>query len=253
MKFALPLVEARLIKRYKRFLADMEIPGESGVGESGAALVTVHCPNPGSMMGLAAPGSRCWLMPKIGTKLPYCWELVESHACGVTQAPGITALVGINTGRANAIVAEGLAAGVFPNLPAATVTREVTVGPGSIHGSRLDFRLTDAEGRPCWVEVKSVTLSRHAGIAEFPDAKTDRGSRHLAELAALAQAGQRAVLLFLVQRSDCREVRIAADIDPTYAAAMTQARTQGVEIRAFSCGISPLGIDAGAEMAFIHG
>jgi len=238
MKFAPPLVEARLIKRYKRFLADMEIPGESG-----SAVVTVHCPNPGSMMGLAEPGSRCWLMPKTGTKLPYCWELVES------QASGATALVGINTGRANAIVAEGLAAGMFPNLPTATITREVKVGAAS----RLDFRLNDAEGRPCWVEVKSVTLSRRARLAEFPDVRTDRGSRHLAELATLAQAGQRAVLLFLVQRSDCRTVAIAADIDPTYAAAMTQARALGVEIRAFSCGISPLGIDAGAEMAFIQG
>jgi sugar fermentation stimulation protein A len=242
MKFTPPLVEARLIKRYKRFLADMEIGGE---------IVTVHCPNPGSMMGLAEPGSRCWLAPKTGTKLPYGWELVE------TRASGTTALAGINAARANAIVAEGLAAGLFPDLPTATVAREVTVGPGALHNSRLDFRLADAPvdsgGRPCWVEVKSVTLSRRAGIAEFPDAKTDRGSRHLAELARLAQAGQRAVLLFLVQRSDCREMALAADIDPAYAAALTQARAQGVEIRTVSCRISAVGIDAGAEIAFIHG
>ena len=234
MQYAPPLVEARLIKRYKRFLADMEI---------GGIYVTVHCPNPGSMMGLAEPGSRCWLTPRTGTKLPYCWELVE------TKASGVTALVGINTARANTIVAEGLSAGMFPNLPNASIAREVKVGAAS----RLDFRLGDAEGRPCWVEVKSVTLSRLARVAEFPDAKTDRGSRHLAELATLALTGQRAVLLFLVQRNDCQEVRIAADIDPTYAAALTQARAQGVEIRAFSCGISPHGIDAGAEIAFIHG
>jgi sugar fermentation stimulation protein A len=238
MKFEPPLVEARLIKRYKRFLADMQI---------GGSIVTVHCPNPGSMMGLAEPGSRCWLTAKSGTKLPYCWELVE------TVGSGVPAWVGINTGRANAIVAEGLAKGVFPTLPAASIAREVKVGPKAVHGSRLDFRLADALGQPCWVEVKSVTLSRRAGLAEFPDARTDRGSRHLAELAALAQAGQRAVLLFLTQRADCREMVIAADIDPTYAAAMTQARAQGVEIRAFSCEISPLGIDAGAEIAFIHG
>ena len=234
MKFAPPLVEARLLKRYKRFLADMEIDGR---------FVTVHCPNPGSMMGLAEPGSRCWLTPKTGTKLPYCWELVE------TKSSGATALVGIHTGRANAIVAEGLAAGAFSGLPNATIAREVKVGTAS----RLDFRLGDAEGRPCWVEVKSVTLSRRGGIAEFPDAKTDRGSRHLAELATLARAGHRAVLLFLVQRNDCREAVIAGDIDPTYAAALTQARAQGVEIRAFSCEISPLGIDAGPEIAFIPG
>ncbi len=239
MQFSPPLVEARLMKRYKRFLADMEVFENSGGGK----YLTVHCPNPGSMMGLAEPGSRCWVMPKVGTKLPYGWEIVES------KASGVAALVGINTSRANAIVAEGLAAGAFPDLPTAAVAREVRVG----EVSRLDFRLEDAEGRNCWVEVKSVTLSRRAGIAEFPDAKTDRGSRHLAELAALAQAGQRAVLLFLVQRSDCREVRIAADIDPTYAAAITQARAKGVEIRAFSCQISPSGIDAAGEIAFIPG
>jgi sugar fermentation stimulation protein A len=199
------------------------------------------------MMGLAEPGSRCWLAPKTGTKLPYGWEIVESRASGVT------ALVGINAARANAIVAEGLAAGLFPGLPTATVAREVEVGLGALHNSRLDFRLGDPAGRPCWVEVKSVTLSRRPGIAEFPDAKTDRGSRHLAELARLAQAGQRAVLLFLVQRSDCREMALAADIDPAYAAALTQARAQGVEIRAVSCRISAVGIDAGAEIAFIHG
>jgi sugar fermentation stimulation protein A len=233
MIFTPPLVEARLVQRYKRFLADVKI---------GDQLVTVHCPNPGSMLGLALPGSRCWLMPKIGTKLPYGWELVE------TASSGVNALVGINTARANAIVAEGLAAGAFPGLPNATISREVKVG-----ASRLDFRLADPENRPCWAEVKSVTLSRRAGIAEFPDAKTDRGSRHLAELATLARSGQRAVLLFLVQRNDCREVRIAADIDPAYAAAMTQARARGVEIRAFSCEISPSGIDAGPEIAFIPG
>jgi sugar fermentation stimulation protein A len=238
MQFFPPLVEARLIKRYKRFLADMEIGGRT---------VTVHCPNPGSMMGLAEPGSRCWLAPKTGTKLPYGWELVESTASGVA------ALVGINTARANAIVAEGLAGGTFADFPTAAIAREVKIGPEALHNSRLDFRLGDADGRACWVEVKSVTLSRRAGVAEFPDAKTDRGSRHLAELSVLARSGQRAVLLFLVQRSDCREVRIAGDIDPIYAAAMTQARAQGVEIRAFSCEIGPLGIDAGHEIAFIPG
>jgi sugar fermentation stimulation protein A len=191
------------------------------------------------MMGLAQPGSRCWLSPKTGTKLPYAWELVET---------GAGALVGIHTGRANAIVAAGLAAGRFPGLPKAKVQREVKVG----HESRLDFRLEDAAGNPCWVEVKSVTLSRRAGTAEFPDAKTVRGARHLAELAALKQRGERAVLLFLAQRADCGEMTIAADIDPFYASALTQVRAQGVEIMAFSCEISPAGIDVGQEIAFIH-
>jgi sugar fermentation stimulation protein A len=235
MQFTPPLVEARLIRRYKRFLADMLIGGET---------VTVHCPNPGSMLGMAAPGSRCWLSPKVGTKLPFGWEIVA--------VPETGALVGINTGRANAIVAEGLAAGAFPGLPTAAITREVKVGL-----SRLDFRLADAAGSPCWVEVKSVTLSRQPGLAEFPDARTERGARHLAELATLAQSGaesgQRAVLLFLVQRDDCRELRLAADIDPAYALAMTQARAKGVEIRAFGCRISAFGIDVSAEIPFIPG
>ena len=232
MQFDPPLIEARLRLRYKRFLADMEIDGTGG-------HVTVHCPNPGSMMGLAEPGSRCWVSPKIGTKLPFSWEMVET-------ASG--ALVGVHTGRANAIVAEGLTAGRFPDLPAAKIQHEVKVG----HESRLDFRLEDAAGKPCWVEVKSVTLSRRTGLAEFPDAKTARGARHLAELAALAQRGERAVLLFLAQRSDCTEMRIAGDIDPFYASAMTQVRAQGVEIMVFSCEISPSGIDVGHEIAFIH-
>jgi sugar fermentation stimulation protein A len=230
MRFTSPLIEARLIRRYKRFLADMEL---------GSEIVTVHCPNPGSMLTLAEPGSRCWLSPKTGTKLPYGWELVETQA---------GALVGINTGKANAIVAESLAAGRLGDLPKAAITREVRVGE-----SRLDFRLADAAGRPCWVEVKSVTLSRRLGVAEFPDSRTARGARHLAELAALAQRGERAVLLFLVQRADCAEMVLAQDIDPHYTAALSQARAKGVEIRAFSCRISAGGIDAGTEIAFIQG
>lgn len=229
MEFDPPLIEALLQQRYKRFLADMTI---------GSETVTVHCPNPGSMLGLAVPGSRCWLSPKTGTKLPYAWELVESSA---------GALVGIHTSRANALVAEALARHRFPDLPNARVQREVRVG----HESRLDFRLEDAAGNPCWVEVKSVTLSRRHGLAEFPDARTARGARHLAELAALKRRGERAVLLFLAQRSDCTAMAIAADIDPFYASALTQVRAQGVEIMAISCRISASGIDVGGEIAFI--
>ena len=239
MQFDPPLIEARLRLRYKRFLADMLIGGPGDPRH-----VTVHCPNPGSMLGLADPGNRCWLGAKTGTKLPFAWELVETPPRGATAG----ALVGIHTGRANAIVAEGLAAGRFPDLPNTKVQREVKVGCES----RLDFRLEDAAGTPCWVEVKSVTLSRRPGRAEFPDAKTARGARHLAELAALKARGERAALLFLAQRSDCREMTIAADIDPAYASALAQARAQGVEIMAFSCEISPFGIDVGREIAFIN-
>jgi sugar fermentation stimulation protein A len=241
MQFHPALIEARLIRRYKRFLADMEIDG---------AAVTVHCPNPGSMLGLADPGNRAWLTPKTGTKLPYAWEIVETGP----QSPIPGSLVGIHTGRANALVAEALRAGAWPGFPNATIQPEVKVGARAIGEteSRLDFRLAGADGTPCWVEVKSVTLSRRAGLAEFPDARTLRGARHLKELALLAQAGQRAVLLFLVQRSDCGAVGVAADIDPGYAQALALARAQGVEIRAFSCRIDSSGIDAGPEIAFIR-
>jgi sugar fermentation stimulation protein A len=240
MQFRPSLIEARLIRRYKRFLADMEIGGET---------VTVHCPNPGSMLGLADPGNRAWLSAKTGTKLPYAWEIVETGR----QSPIPGALVGIHTGRANALVAEALRAGSWPGFPNATIQPEVKVGPRLIGEteSRLDFRLAGVDGAPCWVEVKSVTLSRRAGLAEFPDARTTRGARHLNALARLAQAGERAVLLFLVQRGDCGSVAVAADIDPAYAQALAMARAQGVEIRAFSCRINNAGIDPGAEIAFI--
>jgi sugar fermentation stimulation protein A len=235
MRFQPPLIEAKLIRRYKRFLADMDIGGET---------VTVHCPNPGSMLGLADTGNRAWLTPKTGTKLPYAWEIVETGP----QSPIPGALAGIHTGRANALVAEALRSGQWSDFPNAVIQPEVKVGTES----RLDFRLADANGTPCWVEVKSVTLSRRAGLAEFPDARTARGARHLDELARLARSGQRAVLLFLVQRSDSGSVAVAADIDPGYARTLSLARAQGVEIRAFSCRITTSGIDAGPEIAFIQ-
>lgn len=223
MHFDAALIEARLVRRYKRFLSEMELADGS--------RITAHCPNPSSMLGLAAPGSRCWLShrPDPRRKLAYGWELVE--AAGT--------LVGIHTGRANAIVEEGLCAGRIPGLPNAAIAREVRVGAQS----RLDFRLADAGGRFCYVEVKSVTLSRQAGLAEFPDAKTARGAKHLTELAELAASGHRAVLLFLVQRGDCNRLAPAADIDPLYAAGLARVRQQGVEILGMACRLSPQAIE----------
>lgn len=228
MHFAAALIEARLVRRYKRFLSEMEL-GDGSV-------VTAHCPNPGSMMGLAVPGSRCWLSHHTGgtRKLSHGWELVEAH-----HQTGTGALVGINTGRANAIVAEALCAGRIPGLPADGVEREVKVGTKS----RLDFRLTDDRGRYTYVEVKSVTLSRQPGLAEFPDAKTARGAKHLIELAELVRAGHRAVLLFLVQRGDCRHLAAAGDIDPGYAAGLAAAREQGVEVIGLTARVSPQAIE----------
>ena len=234
MLFPSPLRRGTLIRRYKRFLADVAL-------ESGNTVVA-HCPNPGSMAGLAEPGAEVWLSPAANPKrkLQWTWELVRDAATG--------SLVGINTGRANAVAEEALRSGLAdPALAASTIRREVRYGDGS----RVDFLLTSEDGRRCYVEVKSVTLRRSLSpphIGEFPDAVTARGTRHLRELAAVCAAGDRAVLLYLVQREDCETVRMAADIDPTYAAAARAAHSTGVEFRALGCRISPGGIAAAAPL-----
>ena len=235
MQFPEPLVPATLLRRYKRFLADVALEG------GGEAVA--HCANPGSMLGLAEPGSRVWLSASDNParKLRWSWELVELPG----PPGGSPALVGIHTGRANALVAEALAAGRIAELAGyETFRREVRYGTAS----RVDFLLERAGSPPCYLEVKSVTLLRGGTLAEFPDAVTARGSRHLAELAAVARAGGRAVLLFLVQRADCTRVAAAADIDPAYAAALERARADGVEILCYSCRLTPAAIVVDARL-----
>jgi sugar fermentation stimulation protein A len=236
MNFDPPLIPARLIRRYKRFLADMVL-------EDGREIVA-HCPNPGSMLGLAEPGSRCWLSPKTGPgrnggrKLDFGWEIVETRS---------GALVGINTGHANRIVAAALAAGLLPGLPRDGVWRpELKFGPHT----RFDFAHAAPDGRITWLEVKSVTLSRQPGLAEFPDARTERGAKHLRELAAAKADGHRAVLLFLVQRDDRHRLKVAADIDPAYEAALKLATAQGAELQAYQCSIATTGISLAKPIAF---
>lgn len=228
MRYPSPLIPARLVRRYKRFLADMVL-------EDGTAI-TAHCANPGSMLSLATPGHRCWLShnPSPNRKLAYSWELEEMP----------TGCVGLNTARANQIVAEALTAGAIPELRRwPIVRREADDG----HGSRLDFHLSASDGSVCWLEIKSVTMSRSPGLAEWPDAKSARGLRHLEALSALAARGDTAVLLFLAQRSDCADFRVAADIDPAYARAL--AAIQAPEtvakplILAYDCSVSPAGIE----------
>lgn len=222
MRFPDPLQEGVLVRRYKRFLADVELPGEG--------LVTAHCANPGSMTGLTAPGAEVWLSParNPSRKLSWTLELVRVGK----------ALVGVNTGLANPVAAEAIAAGVVPGLAGyGSMRREVRYG----EGSRIDLLLEDDDRPPCHVEVKSVTLKRDQaipGLAEFPDSVTARGAKHLGELSRLVAAGGRAVMLYVVQRGDCDRFSLAADIDPAYARASDEARRAGLEIFCHSCNIS---------------
>jgi sugar fermentation stimulation protein A len=215
-----PLVRGRLIRRYKRFLADVAL--DAG-GE-----ITAACPNTGAMLGLDAPGSVVWLSVSDSPSRMYrhTWELVELDN-GATPA-----LVGINPMRPNNIVAEAIAGGLIPQLAGyERMRREVKYG----ENSRVDI-LLESDGRPaCFVEVKNVHLSRSPGLAEFPDCVTARGRRHLAELAAMVAAGARAAMVYLVQRDDAEAFALAGDIDPKYLAAYRAARAAGVEALAFSC------------------
>ncbi|MCG8492282.1 MAG: DNA/RNA nuclease SfsA [Sneathiellales bacterium] len=223
MKFPLPLIKGRLIKRYKRFLSDIEL--ENG------EIVTAHCANSGSMMGLKEPGYEVWLSPANNPKrkLQYTWELVDTG----------TSLVGINTGLPNKIVSEAIEKNLVEGLEGyETLKNEVKYG----ENSRIDILLTDAEKSDCYVEVKSVTLSREAGIAEFPDAVTSRGTKHLNELARMVESGKRAAMFYLVQRMDCQKFSIAKDIDPAYFDAFIKAREKGVEIFCYQCSIDAEGI-----------
>jgi sugar fermentation stimulation protein A len=225
MRFPSPLVRATLVKRYKRFLADVRL--EDG------STATAHVPNSGSMMGLCGPGQQVWLSRAAGKgrRLPYTLELVRD---------GRT-LVGINTGRPNALVAEALAAGRIPELAGyASVRREVPYG----RNSRIDL-LLEGDGRPpCYVEVKNVHLRRRpSDAAEFPDSVTARGAKHLDELARMVAQGRRAVMLYVVQRGDCRHFRLADDIDPAYAEAFARARGRGVEALCYGCKIGRTAIE----------
>ena len=225
MQFDPELEEGRLVKRYKRFFGDIECADGS--------IVTAHCANTGSMLNCMAEGARVWFSrnddPK--RKLKATWELVETPHGRIAC---------INTGRANRLIEEALTAGVITELAGFTqLRREVKYGE---ENSRADFCLLFGE-QPVFVEVKSVTLGfADSDTAAFPDAVTTRGAKHLRELTALANSGQRAVLIYCVNLTGIHAVRAAQEIDPDYAAALAEAKAAGVEVLAYGTTITPAGI-----------
>ena len=220
MQFPTPLIPATLVKRYKRFLADVVMPDGSEI--------TVHCPNPGAMLGLNMPGLPCWVSksPDPKRKLAHTLELVEVDG----------ALVGINTMHPNRLVAEALAADAIPELAGyATHRREVNYGTNS----RIDFLLEHPDRPPAWLEVKNCHLMRTPGLAEFPDCVAARSSKHLRELAAMAAQGDRAVALFVVQRTDCETFKACHELDPVFARGLDEVADAGVEVLVYTCDITP--------------
>jgi len=237
MRFLAPLVPATLVKRYKRFLADVVLPS----GET----ITAHCANPGSMIGLAPPGARVWLSKSDNPnrKLSHSWELIEVDLGGGPE------LVGINTAHPNALAGEAIAAGEIPELAGyASIRREVKYG----QNSRVDFLLEAPDRPPCYVEVKNVHLMRRTGLAEFPDAVTKRGAKHLVELSAMVAAGARAVMLYLIQIGSAERFALARDIDPAYGRAYDTARAAGVEALARRCRISHEGIEVAKAVPIVE-
>jgi sugar fermentation stimulation protein A len=227
MRFSAPLIPATLVRRYKRFLADVALAS----GE----IITVHCANPGAMIGLMTPGARVWLSRSDNAKrkLAHSWELIEVDLGGGHE------IVGIHTGHPNGIVGEAIAAGAIPELAGyASLRREVKYGKNS----RVDFLLESPDRPQCYVEVKNVHLMRQPGLAEFPDSVTARGTKHLGELIAMVAAGARAVMVYLVQIGSAQRFAIARDIDPAYGAAFDRARAAGVEMLAYKCEVAHEGI-----------
>ena len=233
MRFQTPLVPARLRRRYKRFLADAVLEGSG-------REVTAHCPNPGAMLGLAAPGARIWLEPNDDPKrkLGFGWRIEELPGGG---------LAGIDTGVPNRLVSEALAAGSLEGFDGyETVRAEVPYA----RRSRVDFLLRGGGRRDCYLEIKNAHLRRGGRLAEFPDCVTARGARHLEDLAEMARRGFRAAMLYVVQRTDCDALALARDIDPAYGRAFDAARDAGVEVHVREARITTEAITLGHALPF---
>ncbi len=215
-----PMAQGRLVQRYKRFFADVAL-------EDGRAI-TAHCPNPGAMLGLNTPGLPCWVSASDNPKRKLAWtlELVEVDG----------ALVGINTLHPNRLVAEAMEAGAIPELTGyASTRREVKYG----QASRVDFLLEDPEKGRCWLEIKNCHLKRGGTLAEFPDCVAARSTKHLKELEAMIAAGDRAVAMVVVQRTDCDAFAACYDLDRKFAEGLDHAAKAGVEVLVYACDISP--------------
>ena len=223
MEFPDALIRGRLVKRYKRFLADVVL--ESG------ETVTAHCANTGAMTGVQDPDSEVWLSPTRNPdrKLKYTWEMIR-----VSEG-----LVGVNTAHPNRIISEAIMSAELPELSGyRDLRREVKYGKNS----RIDILLSDDDKPDCYVEVKNVHLMRTQGVADFPDGVSTRAAKHQGELSAMANSGARAVTLYLCQREDCNTFRVANDIDPSYALAAAAAKKEGVEALCYSCKLTQTSI-----------
>ena len=238
MRFPSPLTRGTLVRRYKRFLSDIEL--ETG------EIIVAHCANPGSMLGLQEPGSEVWLSPNTNpkAKLGWRWELVKANGT----------LVCINTSRPNSVAGGAIMAGDIPELAGYRAQRrEVPYG----QNSRIDILLEDDTRPDCYVEIKCVTLRRPDGrypdAAEFPDSVTKRGAKHLAEMVDMVAIGKRAVMLYIVFRHDCDHFRVAGDIDPAYAQALQTAMAQGVEAICYDCRITTDGIELASPLPVATG
>ena len=228
MKFEQSLIPGKLIKRYKRFLADIEL--ENG------EIITAHCPNSGSMKSCQTPGWKVLLSyhnnPK--RKYKYTWEMVHNGICWI----------GINTGLPNQIVEESIKNKTIPSLIGyIDIKREVRYG----QNSRIDIYLKN-ETETCYVEVKNVTLVEEDHFYSFPDSVTDRGKKHLYELIDMVKQGHRAVMFYLIQRNDGTTFKPAAHIDPAYAESLKEAYEKGVEILVYQAEVKPDSITLGSEI-----
>ena len=220
MQFKSPLIRGKLIRRYKRFLADVKLD----TGET----ITAACPNTGSMLGLTEVGNFVWLSrsESFTRKYPHTWELVEIPNQG---------LVGINTGQPNRIVTEAIARGKISELKGyANLRNEVKYG----QNSRIDILLHDEKRPPCYVEIKNVHFFRKPGLAEFPDCVTERGTKHLVELSNMVKEGARAMMVYLIQCQNPSRFALADDKDRTYFNEFRKARAAGVEALALTCHVS---------------